>query len=263
MFSSRIWCVTERVLAISERRRKRSRRDARGGRVGSLHIEDLEQRQLLTVVTGTAASETVTPLYQRETSSSSVATVTPLLSNGPTGYTPTQIKQAYGINQITFTGSSGTVAGNGAGETIAIVDAYDDPNISSDLHQFDLQYGLSDPTLTKVNQNGGSSLPQGNVSWAAEIALDVEWAHAIAPGASILLVEANSSSLSDLLTAVNYARNASGVVAVSMSWGGSEFSGESSYDSYFTTPSGHSGVAFLARRAIRARRPNIPRLRPM
>ena len=144
---------------------------------------------------------------------------------GPTGYTPAQVRQAYGINQITF--NNGTVAGDGSGTTIAIVDAYDDPKIANDLHQFDLQFGLPDPVLTKVNQNGGSTaLPAANAGWATEIALDVEWAHAIAPKANILLVEANSSSFSDLLTAVDYARHATGVVAVSMSWGGSEFSGE-------------------------------------
>ena len=80
------------------------------------------------------------------------------------------------------------------GTTIAIVDAYDDPNIASDLHQFDLAFGLPDPTFTKVNQNGGSTLPAANAGWATEIALDVEWAHAIAPGANILLVEANSAN---------------------------------------------------------------------
>ena len=74
----------------------------------------------------------------------------------------------------------------------------------------------------------------------------MEWAHAIAPVANILLVEASSASFSDLLTAVDYARNAAGVVAVSMSWGGGEFSGESGYDGYFTTPSGHGGVTFVA-----------------
>ena len=74
----------------------------------------------------------------------------------------------------------------------------------------------------------------------------MEWAHAIAPGASILLVEANSDSGSDLLTAVNYARNQPGVSVVSMSWGGREFTGESTYDSYFTTPAGHTGVTFVA-----------------
>ena len=74
----------------------------------------------------------------------------------------------------------------------------------------------------------------------------MEWAHAIAPGASILLVEANSSGGSDLLAAENFARNQPGVSVVSMSWAGSEFTGESTYDSYFTTPAGHTGVTFVA-----------------
>ncbi len=137
------------------------------------------------------------------------------------------------------------MTGTGAGTTIAIVDAYDDPNIANDLHQFDVAFGLPDPTFTKENETGGTTLPAGNKGWATEIALDVEWAHAIAPGANILLVEANSSSMSDLMTAVNTARNAPGVVAVSMSWGGSEFSSETSYDSDFTTPAGHTGVSFF------------------
>ena len=97
------------------------------------------------------------------------------------------------------------MTGDGSGTTIAIVDAYNDPKIANDLHQFDLQFGLSDPTLTKVNQTGGTALPAANAGWITEIALDVEWAHAIAPGANILLVEANSASYSDLFTAVNYA----------------------------------------------------------
>ena len=75
----------------------------------------------------------------------------------------------------------------------------------------------------------------------------MEWAHAMAPGGNCtLLVEANSNSYSDLLTAVNYARNYAGVSTVSMSWGGSEFSGETAFDSYFTTPAGHNGVTFFA-----------------
>ena len=61
--------------------------------------------------------------------------VLPLVASGPTGYTPQQIQNAYGVNQITFSG--GKVAGNGAGQTIAIVDAYNDPNIRSDLATFD------------------------------------------------------------------------------------------------------------------------------
>ena len=137
-------------------------------------------------------------------------------------------------------------AGNGAGQTIAIVDAYDDPNVASDLHKFDVQFGLSDPRFTKVSQTGSAAYPSANQGWASEIALDVEWAHAIAPGANILLVEARSASMGDLLTAVNYARNYAGASVVSMSWGGGESRSETSYDSYFTTPAGHAGVTFVA-----------------
>jgi subtilase family serine protease len=88
-------------------------------------------------------------------------------------------------------------------------------------------------------------MPQANTGWSQEIALDIEWAHAIAPGAHILLVEAQSSSLNDLLGAVDYARRIPTVAAVSMSWGSSEFRTESSYDGYFSTPAGHTGVAFF------------------
>src|SRR5437868_1481472 len=72
--------------------------------------------------------------------------VTTFATAGPTGMTPTQIRQAYGFDQISFNG----VAGDGSGTTIAIVDAYDDPKIASDLHQFDLKFGLPDPVFTKV-----------------------------------------------------------------------------------------------------------------
>ena len=126
------------------------------------------------------------------------------------------------------------------------MDAYNDPNIAADLKTFDSKFGLATASLKVVNQTGGSSLPATSGAWAEEISLDVEWAHAIAPGASLLLVETNSSSTSDLLAGVNYARGASGVSVVSMSWGGSEFAGETSYDSDFTTPSGHTGVTFIA-----------------
>jgi hypothetical protein len=163
----------------------------------------------------------------------------------PGGFGPSDIRHAYGFDQITF--SSGTVQGDGSGQTIAIVDAYDQPNIASDLAVFDSTYGLAaPPSFTKVNQNGGTTYPTADQNWGMEISLDVEWAHAIAPGAKILLVEANSNSWTDLWTAINYARNQPGVAVVSMSFGGSEWSGETAYDSYFTTPSGHGGVTFVA-----------------
>jgi subtilase family serine protease len=162
-------------------------------------------------------------------------------STTPTGLTPAQVKAAYGFSSVKF----GSVVGNGAGQTIAIVDAYNDPNIKSDLAKFDATFGLAAPPSFKiVNQNGGTTLPQNDTGWAGEIALDVEWAHAIAPAANILLVEASSATMSALDAALDYARSATGVVVVSNSWGGSEFSTEKSQDVHFTTPAGHAGVTF-------------------
>ena len=159
------------------------------------------------------------------------------------GYTPAQITAAYGLNAITFTSSSGsTVKGNGSGATIALIEAYHDPSLASDLNTFDQAYSLPTAILTVVNQAGS----QTNSGWAGEESLDVEWTHAIAPGANILVVEAKSQSLQDLLNAVNTARNTAGVNVVSMSWGFSEMTNESSYDSYFTTPAGHVGITFIA-----------------
>src|SRR5581483_7133596 len=140
----------------------------------------------------------------------------------------------------------GTVPADGRGTTIAIVDAFDDPNIANDLHQFDLRFGLPDPVFTKVNQSGGSAPPRADAGWASEIALDVEWAHAIAPRANILLVEATDNSDTNLYAAVRYAASQPGVVVVSMSFGSSEYSGETSFDSVFRTPSSHAGVTFVA-----------------
>jgi hypothetical protein len=153
-------------------------------------------------------------------------------------FTPAQIQQAYQYNKVSFNG----VAGSGSGETIAIVDAYDDPNIESDLNAFDTQLGLPAVTVTRVNQAGGTAMPAADSTggWELEESLDVEWAHAMAPGAQILLVEANSANDSDLLAGVTYAAAHANVV--SMSWGGGEFSGQTSYDSDFS----HAGVAFVA-----------------
>jgi hypothetical protein len=164
------------------------------------------------------------------------------------GMTPTQLRLAYGINAVQF----GAVAGDGSGQTIAIVDAYDDPSIVADLTAFDSAFGLQNPpTFTVIGQNGSSTRPgtdpagPGN-SWAVETSMDVEWAHVVAPKANIVLVEASSDSDSDLFGAINTAKGYAGVSVVSMSWGTTEFSGETSYDSYFTTPAGHNGVTFVA-----------------
>jgi hypothetical protein len=158
------------------------------------------------------------------------------------GFTPSQVTQAYGLNAITFSSNGQTIQGNGAGQTIAIVDAYHDPNLASDLHTFDQANSLPDPTLTQINQAGTTT----NDGWAGEEALDVEWAHAIAPGAQIVVVEAKSDSVANLTTAVSTARTLSGVSVVSMSWGGSETPSETQSDSLFTTPAGHTGITFIA-----------------
>jgi subtilase family serine protease len=161
----------------------------------------------------------------------------------PSGLTVAQLTHAYGLDAIAFPSASGaTVAGNGSGETIALIEAYHDPTLASDLHVFDQANDLADPSLTVVDQAGAKTNPD----WDAEESLDVEWAHAIAPGASILVVEARSDVLSDLMKAVNVARNTPGVAAISMSWGFSESSGETAYDPYFRTPAGHQGITFVA-----------------
>jgi subtilase family serine protease len=143
--------------------------------------------------------------------------------------TPSQIIGAYNLGSAT----------GGAGTTIAIVDAFDDPTIASDLAYFSNYFSL--PTASFVKYKMATTIPVDS-GWALEISLDVEWAHAIAQKATILLVEARSNSLSDLLSAVSYATTYPGVKAVSMSWGGSEFSTETFYDSYFN----NAGITFFA-----------------
>jgi subtilase family serine protease len=153
------------------------------------------------------------------------------LGDGQPYFNPAEIKAAYGLS---------TILSAGSGTTIAIVDAYDNPKVASDLALFSAQFGL--PTAS-LEVHKMSSFVRADSGWALEIALDVQWAHAIAPGARILLVEANSASLGDLLSAVNYARSRSDVSAISMSWGSNEFSGESAYESYFTSAYGASFFA--------------------
>jgi uncharacterized delta-60 repeat protein len=175
--------------------------------------------------------------------------LSPFSSPGPAGLTPAQMRHPYGVDNIKF----GAITGDGSGQTIAIIDAYDYPTAAADLYAFDQQFGLPDPpSFTKVNETGGTALPgtdpagKGN-DWELEEALDIEWAHAMAPGANIILVEANSPTDADLITnAVGWARSAPGVSAISMSFGQDEFPDEASLASIFTTPAGHTGVTFLA-----------------
>ena len=175
--------------------------------------------------------------------------------SSPSGMSPAQIRSAYNLT---------TIAGSGV---IAIVDAYDYPTAQNDFDFFSAQYGLhkstenlcngANPCFVKVLASNGKY--RSNCGWGQEAALDIEWAHAMAPNAQIVLVEAKSNSFADLFAAVDvatqivkaggYDRNLnliggnSGKGEVSMSWGGGEFSSEASYDFHFPT---NSSVVYFA-----------------
>src|SRR6266704_2434681 len=141
-----------------------------------------------------------------------------LTRSSPTGLPPAAIAKVYTLSGLAPT------SGAGAGQIIAIVDAFHDPSALSDLNKFDAQ-----------------GTPRVNAGWVLEESLDIEWAHAEAPAAKIVLVEAASNSNTNLFNAVKSA-NALGATEVSMSWGGGEFSGETALDSDFT----HAGTFYTA-----------------
>jgi Domain of unknown function (DUF4214) len=182
-------------------------------------FEELEVRNLLTVITPFSLAQQ--------------------LRSGFSGNTPAQILAAYGTSSL---GSSAT----GQGQTIAIVDAYLSPDIQTDLSTFDAKFNLPAINLTVVNDGATRQDPTGG--WELETALDVEWAHAIAPHANIVLVEAANDLTSSagaptaLLHAVTVAAGQPGVSVVSMSWGVSEFATETQFDSTFAVPN----VTFVA-----------------
>lgn len=154
--------------------------------------------------------------------------------SGVNGYQPCELQGAYNLPS----------AAAGSGQTVAIVDAYDDPNAESDVNNYRSTFGIAACTTAngcfrKVNQNGGSTPPTANASWSQEISLDLDMVSAICPNCHILLVEASSASLTNLGSAVNEAA-ALGANAISNSYGGGESSSDLSYDSsYFN----HPGIA--------------------
>jgi subtilase family serine protease len=143
--------------------------------------------------------------------------------------------------------NNGNIATGGWG-AIALVDAYDDPTAANDISVFSTHFGIPAPKFMKVIANSsfgalngltascaGTPANANGFGWDIEESLDVQWAHAMAPKAAIILVEACTSSINDLLYAVEVAgievaKHGGGVI--SMSWGGSEFAGETTYD-YF------------------------------
>lgn len=163
----------------------------------------------------------------------------PQVVASPSGYGPAQFHAAYAVPT--------TVSGQ---RIIAIVDAYDHPNILSDLNTYSATFSIPSlpscsgpiaasavPCFQKVNQRGGTSYPRTNAGWALEIALDVEVVHAMCQNCSILLVEADSNSFTNLLAAEDRA-GILGANVISNSWGGNEFSFETSsaYDGHFNKP---------------------------
>jgi hypothetical protein len=155
----------------------------------------------------------------------------------PDGYAPSDLQSAYDLPSSTA----------GGGETVAIVDAYDDPTAEADLQVYRAQYGLpvcdtANGCFTKVAQDGSDNYPAPDSSWATEISLDVDMVSAICPNCHILLVEANSNSNSDLYTAENEAVSL-GAKYVSNSWAGAEDPSELTTDQ---TTFDHPGVVITA-----------------
>jgi subtilase family serine protease len=150
----------------------------------------------------------------------------------PSGYGPSDLHAAYNL------GSSG-----GSGQVVAIVDAYDDPNAESDLAVYRSQFSLPACTTAngcfrKVDQNGGTNYPRSDAGWSEEISLDLDMVSAICPNCQILLVEASSNSFANLAAAEDRAANM-GANAISNSYGGGEYSSETSDQSHYN----HPGIA--------------------
>ena len=149
---------------------------------------------------------------------------------GPAGYGPADIRSAYHLPAA------------GAGRTVAIVDGYDDPTAASDLAKYRTRYHLPACTthngcLHIVNQDGGSSLPQTNAAWSTEISLDLDMVSATCARCRILLVEATTSSMANLATAVDYAATQH-VAAISNSYSGADTAQVAAYN--------HPGIAITA-----------------
>ncbi|MGH9095191.1 MAG: S53 family peptidase [Acidimicrobiales bacterium] len=162
----------------------------------------------------------------------------PLATSGPSGYGPKDIQSAYGL--------AAAAASSGSTQTVAIVDAYDDPSAAADMAHYRSTYGLpacGTGCFTKVNQTGRQgSYPSNDVGWGVEISLDLDMVSATCPKCHILLVEARSPTTANLGTGVNTAVRL-GANAVSNSYGGNESATDPQTDAKYYT---HPGVAVTA-----------------
>lgn len=182
-------------------------------------------------------------------------------------YTPAQVRAAYGMDRWPAASSANKGAWQGSGQTVAIIGAFHNPTAATDLATFNAKFGLPACAVTTVaatatlplarpaagsgcsfsvvhaSSTGAmtSRAPAYNASWATETSMDLQWVHAVAPMARLLLVQAASSSVTDMNAAIALAGRL-GANVVSMSFGAGEFSGMASYESVFAT----SGVSYLA-----------------
>jgi len=161
--------------------------------------------------------------------------------------TPASIACIYGFVTASSGCNPNTVTANptGGSKAIAIVDAFDDPTAATDLAAFSTQFGLPAPNFSVVYASGTQPAQDPTGGWELEESLDIEWAHAMAPGAKIYLVEAASNNNSDLYAAVavaNQLMKQAGGGEVSMSWGSPESSTETLLDAFFHVP----GVVYFA-----------------
>ena len=162
----------------------------------------------------------------------------PLVSLAPQGYGPADFHLAYGGYSNSHT-------------PIAVVTAYDAPNIASDLAVFSRVYGLPIPgtcntsgqaaCVRKIDQRGGTNFPSSDAGWAVEASLDIETVHGMCPSCPLTLVEAKSANMNDLAQAVDEALNL-GSQVVSNSYGGPELPNQTDFDTHFY----RKGVAIIA-----------------
>jgi hypothetical protein len=191
----------------------------------------------------------------------------------PLSLSPQMMRTLYGLNDIYYEYGNTVVPADGRGQTIAIVDAYGSPSIINDVVAFDSHWGLGNAdsngnfflTVQPLAANEDTiTEPASDINgWGVETSLDVEWAHVIAPEAHILLIEAPSDSLLDLVHADVYAAEQADVSVVSNSWGLDDasptFEGETArFDGFFSTPVGHNPVAFFASSGDTANELNFP-----
>ena len=253
--------VRKRILGRQDQwaaARKTARTDLLGR---LLRLEVLEDRTLLSASPGTISPDVATVGNTLDEAGSSYYQAT---STSDMFYSPQWLSTGYGANNISF----GATAGNGTGQTIVLVDAYNDPDIVSDLAAFDAHTGMgfglpAPPSFAVYSEDGTVLNPSGAYNavtnpipgvdpagkgpnadnWEREEALDVEWAHAIAPDAGIAVVETNTQNPSDYFAGAAEAAKLGSVV--SMSYATAEFSGthgEKTYDPDFIA----TGVTFLA-----------------